>query len=91
VNSVLITGSTGGLGRRVAELVAARGDEVLIHSRDAEKVERVTGDVGATKGYVADLASLEAVRRLPDEVARDHERLDALVNNAGVIPPERRE
>jgi NAD(P)-dependent dehydrogenase (short-subunit alcohol dehydrogenase family) len=91
VKSVLITGSTDGLGRRVAELLAARGDEVLVHGRDPEKVERVTAKVGATKGYVADLASLEEVRGLADEVARDYERLDALVNNAGVIPPERRE
>jgi NAD(P)-dependent dehydrogenase (short-subunit alcohol dehydrogenase family) len=91
VSSVLITGSTDGLGRRVAELLAERGDEVLVHGRDPPKVERVTAEVGAAKGYVADLASLEEVRRLAREVGTDYERLDALVNNAGVIARERSE
>jgi NAD(P)-dependent dehydrogenase (short-subunit alcohol dehydrogenase family) len=47
--------------------------------------------VGAERGYVADLSSLENVRRLAEDVRRDNDRIDVLVNNAGVVIPERRE
>ncbi len=84
---ILVTGSTDGLGRRVAAELAARGARVLVHGRDAGKVEDVAQEVGAEAGLVADLAELEQVRRL----AREAGELDTLVNNAGVIEPERRE
>ena len=63
------------------------GDDLLVHGRSADKVERVAREVGAAGGYVADLASLADVRRL----AADVEKPDALINNAGLIVPERRE
>jgi NAD(P)-dependent dehydrogenase (short-subunit alcohol dehydrogenase family) len=84
---ILVTGATDGLGRRVAEELAARGAAVLVHGRDPAKVEAVAGEVGAEAGLVADLADLEQVRRL----AADAGELDALVNNAGVIVSDRRE
>jgi NAD(P)-dependent dehydrogenase (short-subunit alcohol dehydrogenase family) len=83
--SVLITGSTSGLGRQLAEDLAGRGWTVLAHGRDERKLGSVPGEP-----YVADLASLAEVRRLADEVRARHDRLDALVNNAGIIEPERR-
>jgi NAD(P)-dependent dehydrogenase (short-subunit alcohol dehydrogenase family) len=88
---VLITGSTDGLGRRVAELLAERGDTVLVHGRDPAKVEDVGAAIGAERGYVADLSSLDEVRRLADEVKGDNDRIDVLVNNAGIVVPERQE
>ncbi|HEY1358958.1 MAG TPA: SDR family NAD(P)-dependent oxidoreductase [Thermoleophilaceae bacterium] len=86
---VLITGATDGLGRRVAELLSERGDEVIVHGRSPEKVDEVAGEIGAAGAHVADLASLDEVRRLADE-ARS-EQLDALINNAGIASAERRE
>jgi NAD(P)-dependent dehydrogenase (short-subunit alcohol dehydrogenase family) len=86
---VLITGATAGLGRRVAELLSERGDEVLVHGRSPEKVESVAHEVGAAGARVADLASLDEVRRLVDDARSD--RLDALINNAGIYVAERRE
>jgi NAD(P)-dependent dehydrogenase (short-subunit alcohol dehydrogenase family) len=85
---VLVTGSTDGLGRRVAELLV---ETVLVHGRDPAKVEDAVRAIGAAGGYVADLSSLDRVRRLADDVSRDHDRLDVLVNNAGVVAPERRQ
>jgi NAD(P)-dependent dehydrogenase (short-subunit alcohol dehydrogenase family) len=87
---VLVTGSTDGLGKRVAADLARRGAEVLVHGRDPAKVEAAAAETGAAAGLVADLSSLDEVRRLADEAAEAGE-LDALVNNAGVIEPERRE
>jgi NAD(P)-dependent dehydrogenase (short-subunit alcohol dehydrogenase family) len=84
--TVLITGSTDGLGLALARALIAEGDSVLVHGRDPEKVERVAVELGAARAYVADLASLAQVRRLADEL----ERVDVLVNNAGIISQERR-
>ena len=83
--TILITGSTDGHGRRVAELLVERGARVLVHGRDPSKVARVAGEIGAFGGLTADLGSLEAVRGLADEAGE----LDALVNNAGIITGQR--
>ena len=80
---LLITGSTAGLGERVAERMEEAGHTVLRHGRSPDRL--------AAEGYAAELSSLAEVRRLAAEVRRDHERIDVLVNNAGVIVPERRE
>jgi NAD(P)-dependent dehydrogenase (short-subunit alcohol dehydrogenase family) len=84
---ILVTGSSAGLGRRVAAELAARGARVLVHGRDAAKVEDAAREAGAEAGLVADLAELAQVRRLAEEAGE----LDTLVNNAGVIESERRE
>ena len=88
--TILITGSTDGHGRALGERLAAGGAGVLIHGRDPEKVQRTVAEVGAAGGYVADLASLDRVRDLAARVRDEHERLDVLVNNAGVATHERR-
>ena len=84
---ILITGSTDGHGRRVAAELAQRGASVLIHGRDPKRVDAAAHHIGAEAGLVADLADLGQVHSLAEEAGR----LDTLVNNAGVIVPERRE
>ena len=84
---ILVTGSTDGLGRQVAAALAQRGASVLIHGRDPAKVEDAVAQTGADSGLVADLADLSQVRSLASQAGH----LDTLVNNAGVIVPERRE
>jgi NAD(P)-dependent dehydrogenase (short-subunit alcohol dehydrogenase family) len=81
--TILITGATDGLGRRLAELLAAEGATVLVHGRDPARGEAVAADVGGSF-YQADLSSLAQVRQLADEVLQRHDRLDVLVNNAGI-------
>ena len=85
--TILVTGSTDGHGRRVAEELVGRGATVLVHGRDLEKVARVTDEIGAARGLTADLSSLDDVRALAGQV----EQLDTLVNNAGIVVPERQE
>jgi len=84
---ILITGSTDGLGRRVAAELAGHGAHVIVHGRDPEKVDAAVRDTDAAEGLAADLGDLAQVRRLADEAGR----LDTLVNNAGIIESERRE
>jgi NAD(P)-dependent dehydrogenase (short-subunit alcohol dehydrogenase family) len=93
---VLITGANQGIGKAAAEELAQRGAKVVLVSRNAVKgraaLEQVrakaTGD--APELIVADLASLSEVRRLAAEYKKGHDRLDVLLNNAGLLVPNRR-
>jgi NAD(P)-dependent dehydrogenase (short-subunit alcohol dehydrogenase family) len=85
--TVLITGSTDGVGRDVAERLAAQGWRVIVHGRDRTRGEAVVERIaqgGEARVLAADLASLAEVRSLADAVRRDGDGLDALVNNAGI-------
>jgi NAD(P)-dependent dehydrogenase (short-subunit alcohol dehydrogenase family) len=86
--SALITGSTDGLGRAVALALAASGFLVLIHGRDTQRgedlVREISGQGGSARFHRADFASLAQVRALADTVRHECERLDLLINNAGI-------
>jgi NAD(P)-dependent dehydrogenase (short-subunit alcohol dehydrogenase family) len=90
--TVLVTGATDGLGRHVARELAAKDATVLVHGRNQERLEDVRGQAGGeeARSYLADLSSLAAVRGLAERILADEERLDVLVNNAGIISRERR-
>ena len=87
---ILVTGSTDGLGKSTARDLAAAGATVLLHGRDPERGEAAVHEIREETGnvrlhyYVADFSSLEEVHRLADEITDDHDRLDVLVNNAGI-------
>jgi NAD(P)-dependent dehydrogenase (short-subunit alcohol dehydrogenase family) len=82
---ILITGATDGLGRALAGELAAAGATVLVHGRNEERGAEVLRELGnSARFYRADLASLDEVRRLAEEVLAGEPRLDALVNNAGI-------
>ncbi|MBO9101208.1 MULTISPECIES: SDR family NAD(P)-dependent oxidoreductase [unclassified Rhizobium] len=86
--TVLITGSTDGVGRRVAEKLAQQGATILVHGRDQARAESLLATIrnagGSGTFYPADLSSLIEVRALAEAVQRDHDRLDILINNAGI-------
>lgn len=87
--TVLVTGATAGLGFAVAGELARAGAHVLVHGRHPGRVETSVEALGdearvAPTGYVADFARLSDVRRLAEEVRANHERLDVLINNAGI-------
>jgi len=96
--TILITGATDGVGRRVAERLGQAGARVLVHGRDRTRGAQVVDTLRATGGqaefYQADLASLAEVRRLAEAVRNDSDRLDVLISNAGLgsghAPRERR-
>lgn len=84
--TVLVTGSTDGIGREVALALGRLGATVLVHGRDREKgravVDRIDEAAGEATLFVADFAAQAEVRGLAEEVA-GLAPLDALVNNAG--------
>jgi NAD(P)-dependent dehydrogenase (short-subunit alcohol dehydrogenase family) len=87
---ILVTGSTDGLGKSTARDLAAAGATVLLHGRDPERGDAAVREIHEETDndrlhyYVADFSSLEEVRRLAHEVTADYDRLDVLVNNAGI-------
>lgn len=86
----LVTGATDGLGRAVAERLAAAGLTVHLHGRDPGKLERAAGEIAVASGndrlvtHRADLASLAQVRGLARAVEGSADALHVLVNNAGI-------
>jgi NAD(P)-dependent dehydrogenase (short-subunit alcohol dehydrogenase family) len=87
--TVLITGSTDGVGRYVAKRLAAEGAQVLIHGRDVARASSLIDEVvrdgaPAPAFYQADLSSLAGARQLADAVRAEYGRLDVFVSNAGI-------
>jgi NAD(P)-dependent dehydrogenase (short-subunit alcohol dehydrogenase family) len=87
--TVLITGATDGLGRAVAERLAADGAHLHLHGRNPERLEVTSAEIERVSGerpqtHVADLASLDQVRALAEEVARSADQLHVLISNAGI-------
>ena len=82
--TVLVTGATNGLGRAVAADLVHAGHTVLVHGRDPQRLHATVDETGAARAYRADFASLQEVRDLADTLLRGEERLDVLVNNAGI-------
>jgi NAD(P)-dependent dehydrogenase (short-subunit alcohol dehydrogenase family) len=87
--TVLITGSTDGVGRHVASELAREGAQVLIHGRDASRAKTLVDEI-ARGGHVrptfyqADLSSLAGARQLASAVTADHKRLHVFISNAGI-------
>lgn len=88
--TILITGATSGLGRAVATELSAQGHTILVHGRDAGRTDDLARALPSpARPHIADLARLEDVRRLAAEVKGNEDRLDVLINNAGVATKDR--
>ena len=87
--TILITGSTDGLGKQTALALARQGATVLLHGRDQQRLETTLREIQEATGntqveiYLADFSSLSEVRRMAKNLRAQHSRLDMLINNAG--------
>ena len=87
----LITGATDGVGKATAFGMARHGFKVVIAARNEAKAQAVRAEIEAATGardvslLKCDLASLAEVRQLADDFKARHNRLDVLINNAGVM------
>lgn len=89
--TILITGSTDGIGLETARMLLSQGHRVLLHGRNAGKLKGVQKTLSAGAGgepvetYMADLSRMVDVEALADAVAERHASLDVLINNAGIF------
>jgi NAD(P)-dependent dehydrogenase (short-subunit alcohol dehydrogenase family) len=88
--TILITGSTDGLGKLVALGLAQRRATMLLHGRDQQRLEAARQEIKEASGndklqvYRADFSSLDEVRELSEKICADQGHLDVLINNAGI-------
>lgn len=96
----IVTGSNTGIGYEMAKALYEAGAHVTIAARSSEKakaameaIEATTSGKGKITIGILNLASLEAVKVFADTFKSDHQQLDILINNAGVMipPPSRTE
>ncbi|NES67951.1 MAG: SDR family NAD(P)-dependent oxidoreductase [Okeania sp. SIO2D1] len=88
--TILITGSTDGIGLETAKMLASMEHNVLLHGRNQVKLKKAEKEVSALSPgghievYIADLSLMTDVEALAKAVVEKHSKLDVLINNAGV-------
>jgi retinol dehydrogenase 12 len=91
----LITGATDGIGKVTATALARKGYAVVLAARNEAKAAAVTTEIVASTGnrdvdyLTADLRSLAQLHTLAETFTRRYPRLDVLINNAGIVMPQR--
>jgi NAD(P)-dependent dehydrogenase (short-subunit alcohol dehydrogenase family) len=80
----VVTGSTAGIGREAARLLAEEGARVVVTGRESVRVERARKEVGAALGVVCDLAEPAAPEALITEATAEVGPVEVLVNNVGI-------
>jgi len=90
----LVTGATDGIGKATAMRLGTMGYQLLLHGRNATKLEKVRAEVAAVSAakpaiFLADFASLADVAHLASMVSTDYPKLQILINNAGLLTDHR--
>ncbi|MES2923751.1 MAG: SDR family oxidoreductase [Verrucomicrobiota bacterium] len=87
---ILVTGASSGIGEATARLLAGNGHRVVIGARRTERLEKLTTELRAAGGSVEyrslDVTDLADVQAFADFAMEKHDRIDVIVNNAGVMP-----
>ncbi|UWR26889.1 SDR family NAD(P)-dependent oxidoreductase [Sulfitobacter sp. S223] len=84
--TILITGATDGLGRATALALANQGHKIIAHGRNAQKLDELKAEIGANLSTVqADMSDLAQVAQMSRDLTKVHDRIDVVINNAGVF------
>ena len=88
-NTILITGGGSGIGRGLAEAFHALGNRVIISGRNRKTLDEVTAANPGMKSVTVDMTVAAGIRSLASRMAEEHPALNVLINNAGVMRPEK--
>lgn len=90
MKTILITGSTDGIGKHLAKKLAGEGHQVILHGRNPEKLEKALKEVkkvsqtGQVYAYLADFTKMSDIYKMTEAIKRDFSKIDVLFNNAGL-------
>jgi NAD(P)-dependent dehydrogenase (short-subunit alcohol dehydrogenase family) len=92
--TILVTGSTDGIGKQTALELAKMGGSVIVHGRNTKRAQITAEEIRSLTGaevdfVVGDYSSLAQVRQMAADVLNKAKRLDVLINNAGVYMLDR--
>ncbi len=91
MKTILITGSTDGIGKLTAIKLAKEDYHIYLHGRSEAKLNNVISELKEAsnnkniKGFVADFSDLDDVKQMAQKVKNDIPKLDILINNAGIL------
>ena len=88
---ILITGATAGIGMETAKQLVSEGHQVLVHGRNENALQALEKSLatihgnGSATSYLADLSKLDEVKSLAKKIIENHQKIDVLINNAGIF------
>lgn len=91
MKTILITGSTDGIGKLAADKLAKDGHQIVVHGRNNEKLNQTITEIKQNSGnenisgYVADFSDFDSIKRMIADVSSQLSKIDVLINNAGVF------
>ncbi|WP_299685510.1 SDR family NAD(P)-dependent oxidoreductase [uncultured Dokdonia sp.] len=91
MKTILITGSTDGIGKLAAIKLAKDGHKMYLHGRNPEKLQHVIKEVQDASnnkyidGFVADFSDIDAVKQMANQILEKVSKIDILINNAGIF------
>lgn len=89
--TILITGSTDGIGKLTALQLAKEGHNIYLHGRSPGKLKNVVFEIKElsknenVKGFVSDFSDLETVSNMAKQIKNEVPKMDVLINNAGIL------
>ncbi len=91
MKTIVVTGSTDGIGKLAAIKLAKDGHQLILHGRSSEKLENTIAEIKERtthekiSGFVSDLADFESIKKMIAELSQTISKIDVLINNAGVF------
>ncbi|OAN64364.1 short-chain dehydrogenase [Balneola sp. EhC07] len=91
MRTILITGSTDGIGKLAATKLAKNGHQIILHGRNSEKLENTISEIkeitnnDRVSGFVSDLSDFDSIKKMIANISNEFSSIDVLINNAGVL------
>ncbi len=86
--TVLITGGASGIGKIMVRLMLERNAKVIIWDIDQSRIEETISafsNLGVIAGFNVDISKIKQIREAAEKVKQEHDSIDVLINNAGII------